>query len=346
MLLNQSVLITEPLNRKYYSGWLDGEVYTQSVAPDPVQVFMVLDVVPLVAGSYNATVFEDTDVFESTDYFTDVPVTYEAIFDGLIEDTGEVVSDEVTEFTLTAETTIGNVHGRGIMRRHPTGSAWHGRNYELMVNGLATEIRRLELETNEKASIRQMLFGDNLRNWQRALSLTPAGTIEQQEKAVIRKLSDTGGLRAEDITTELQEAGFDLYAYANKFPVDIQAEEMSLDLEMALDLEMSKKTKFLTNDPQNYRYSQPMEQMALDLEMSLDLEMGFYDTGGDLVINNISDEAWGMYLEHTWNGFFIVCGDEFMKPGECPEERRRELRELLLGIKELKSIAILIINYT
>ena len=330
----------------------NGGVWTQASGVNLAEALAVLDEIPTATGIWTGTIYADGETLYAPDTTSDLEVEYFAYLDGETTATLETISDATVEIlmTMTGETLIQNNHGRSFERRLPTGLAWHGEKNKAMLKGLGYEYRRKQIEINEVASIENMLFGQNMANWQKVLRLTASGTIAEQEQAIIRKLSDIGGLTAADLTRELHNAGFTtLYAYANKFDAVIPALQMGLDVQMGEDVEFAQKRRWISIDPRQYQFIMPYNVLGLDTQMGLDLQMGYNITGADLVANSSESEdaLWSDIQpeEIYWKNYIFICGSTFGSIVDIDSDRRKELRKLILTIKPFKTWALMLINY-
>jgi uncharacterized protein YmfQ (DUF2313 family) len=311
-----------------------------------------MDEIPTVAGTFEGTVYLDGEGFYAPDTDADVDVEFFAYLDGVISGTLTTVSDATVEIIidLLGETLIDNNHGRSITRRLPTGMAWMGDSQKAFMKGLALNMRRTEIDFNDKAQLDNILFGDNLASWQTMLGLLATGNIADQEKAVIRKLTDVGGLQAADLTRELHTAGFtDLYAYANKFSVTCPALTFSDDTTSGDYTTASEYKSFVSINPLVFRFMMPYLTFSDDTTSSDDTTGGESDSGADLVVNSSDDESsFWIYIQSDfkkWIGCFFICGDEFGKIVDLDTDRQKELRKLICEIKPFKSYGIMLINY-
>ena len=283
------ITITVPNGTRSYGVYDATGTWTQADASHLAEALAVMDAIPTVAGSFAGTVYEDTDELYAVDTDVEFDVTFYALLDGVLSGTLTTVSDATLEIiiNLLGETLIENNHGRSIMRRLPTGSAWHDNINKALVKGTSYEFRKVEIDIKDTASIDNMLFGNNLANWQSTLSLTATGTLADQKLAIIRKLSDIGGLQASDLTRELHNAGFtNLYAYANKFAVDCPALTFSEDTTSGEWTTSSEYKSFVSINPLAFRFEIPF------LTFSSETTSGEWTTGGalasgaDLVVNS------------------------------------------------------------
>jgi len=347
-----NITITDVVPFRLIGVYDNGGTWTQASGTDLAEALALLDEVPTTTGVKTGTIYADGETLYAPDTTSDLEVEYFAYLDGETTATLETISDATVEIlmTMTGETLIQNNHGRSFERRLPTGLAWHGEKNKAMLKGLGYEFRRKEIEIADQASINNMLFGKNLANWQKTLRLTATGTITDQQNAIIRKLSDIGGLAASDLTRELHNAGFtDLYAYANKFPADIPALCMGLSTQMGPDTELAKKRKWVSIDPRQYRDSISYICMGLTTQMGSTTQMGYYTSGAELVANSSETEniLWGDIPaeEQYWKNFIFICGSTFGSLVAIDADREKELRKLILTIKPFKTWALMFVYY-
>lgn len=367
------IIILDPNTTKYYGVYqLSGIWYQATSFINPTNL-AVLDTLPEIAGTYSGTVFGGGEGVEAVDTESEIEVEFFAFLDGVLEGTLTTVSDATLEIiiNLAGESLIENNHGRGLVRKLPVSMAWHGETQRHFLKGAGYEFRKAEIDIKETASIKNMLFGDSLANWQSVLGLPADGTIEEQEKAVKRKLSDLGGLLAADITNELHEAGFtDLYAFANKFSTDLEPEQLALTTQLGLLTQMAQFKSFVSIDPTQYQNFIPLITMGLTEQMGESVQMGFYKNyfqmgdpeqlgmgvqlsslnfGADLVVNSSDDETdlWDNIPDDSryWPGCFFISGVNFMDIVSVDIDRKKELRKLICEIKPFKSYALLFVEY-
>ncbi len=358
----------------YYGVWDNAGVWTQADSDNMPTAIAVLDSLPTVAGLYEGTVYEDGEVI-APDNTAEFELEYFAFLDGITEGVLSTVSDATLELALEilGSTTIQMNHARGLERRLPDGSAWHGEVTRALLRGLSTEFRCKELQIADTASINNMLFGDNLTAWQKVLKLEASGTIEDQELAVKRKLSDVGGLRAEDLTRELHAAGFTtLYAYANKFRIDMTALTAGSWTTSGTWTTARGKKKYASIDPRVYEnylpgttagawttsgtwtfanggLNEPLTTAGSWTTSGIWTTASNEKAGGHLVANSSENEEdlWSGISgdSGTWKNYIFICGDEFLKTVRIDLEREKELRKLVLEIKPFKTYAIMSIYF-
>jgi len=358
----------------WYGVYYNAGTWTQaSMAFLPTHI-AVLDSEPTVAGTYSGTIYSAGETINPANVSTDIETEFFAYLDGIASGELSTVSDATAEETISllASTLIKNNHGKGVDRKMPTGLAWHGDTIHAVEKGATTEFRAVEIDLSERASIDNMLFGYNLSSWQTVLSLPADGTIEEQEQAVKRKLSDIGGLQADDVTRELHNAGFtQLYAYANKFDVTLPALQAGLTTQVGLMTESTTLRHFVSIDPRSYKTDIPITQAGFETLAGLTTQAGLYryqypqagldtqagfdtyatnvNNGADLVVNSSEDEfdKWDTIPANpeNWVGCIFISGSTFSDIAEVGIDRRRELRKLLCEIKPFKSYAIITAKY-
>ena len=369
-----NVLIVTPQPTTYYLVYLNAGVYTQSDTLNPFTHFAILDAVTLVSGTFSGTVYADGSTFTPVTSI-DFELEFFAFLDGIADGTLTTFSDAAIELIidLVGEATIQMNHARTFERRLPTGSAWHGETTRALLRGLSTEFRRKELEIADAASIDNMLFGTNLASWQTTLKLEASGTIEQQKEAIKRKLSDIGGLRAADLTRELHAAGFtDLYAYANRFRIDMPPLTSGIWTTSGVWTSAAGKKKYVSIDPrlfENYLpgttsgtgttsgvwtfsnggLNEPMTTAGIWTTSGVWTTSSNEKAGAHLVANSSEDEfdLWDgiQAQEKYWRNYIFIRGDEFLKTVRIDPDREKELRKLILEIKPFKTYAIMSIYF-
>ena len=225
--------------------------------------------------------------------------------------------------SIQGSASIKGLHFRSMMKRLPTGRAWNGEIQLAYLRGIGSEFNDQDKNIADIADINNILFGNKLTVWQEILNLTPVGTIEEQEQDVIRKLSDVGSLRKEDIEASLRNAGFDVYVHVNG------------------------------QDPRAYSGGVPLMTLGdgnayMGYEDAL---LGTFESAGDIVVNSINAESDESYLPAitgdmaTWRYNFFIGGSVFPSIATVDAAREDEFRRLILEIKPLGMWATLLINY-
>lgn len=163
--------------------------------------------------------------------------------------------------------------------------------------------------------------------WEYRLGMikNPQLSLDQRMKAIKRKMAYPSNIKARQhplfIQHQLQQAGFDVYIYENRFIVDGE----------------------LT-------YKAPDEIIDLGFEPT---EHGNAQHGGgvqhgsagfEVIANKIGEENYGVGEQHLWATFFIG-GENLGEMASVPESRKNEFRELVLKIKPAHTVAYLFINY-
>lgn len=360
------VTISDFAETRYY-GVVLSTVYIQAIGVDPV-FFAVLDEIPTENGIYWANICEEDEEFEAPDTETDFTAEYLADVDGISEGILTSDSDATTEIEieLSGETEIKNNHGRAIAKRLPSGMAWLGDSIKGFIKGLSTELRRSELDINNRAKIDNMLFGDNLDNWLEAVGLDPQ---ENKEDILTQKLTDKSGITPADITAALHLAGFTyLYCYANKFQITNDPAEFGI-MQFG-DFEFTPFYRFYSVDPRKFEENIPVVCFGPDMqfgdfeftrsfysaqlefgdfEFGPDAEFGGVQKGGDLLVDDLIDDSdkWVDIPDDRkkWYRCFFIAGSEKFSVVDLPEDQRKDLRKLLIERKPFKMYAILFINY-
>lgn len=260
-----------------------------------------------------------------------------------------------TLLTLTAYGIDDNKSGRGINRRLPTGRAWKGENITAVCKAVGAESRRQQLEINDTASIENMLFGDNLENWEECLGLISEGLVSERELAVTRKLSDIGGLKASDVERELQAAGFNLYVYENRFdPGTIDYTKYYSyfgDAEFGSD-EFSEVLRYYSINP--YVFKNNIPSISGFGESFFGESYFGYNSGGvgaELFARGSFDDdflLWNSLLTASkirYQYSFFIAGSAWGTIADVSADRRAELRRLIMEIKPMAMWAFGFINY-
>ncbi len=255
------------------------------------------------------------------------------------------------EVPLTGTVDEDTKHARSMERMLPTGSAWHGETIKAFMRGLGIEMAFVEREIKDRASIENMLHGMNRSNWARALGIIEASTDAEIDAAIDRKLADVGGLRAADMTRELQAAGFDLTVYPNKWIQTPDPETYGSSYFGFSTFSTMKRYNF-----RDLRYLEnfiPYWTFGSSYFGSSTFGLARSNEGAELVVNSIEgggDNAlWANLPNETqrylWHYGFIISGDEIFDIKKISADRQRELRRLIIELKPLGMWAFLICDY-
>jgi len=245
-------------------------------------------------------------------------------------------------------------HSRATQRRLPTGRAWNGPVMKAIFDGIADEFDISENAISDVADIDNILFNDKLSAWQNVLGLNPDGTTEEQENDVVRKLSDIGGLRAEDMELQLQNAGFNVYVHVNHFSISGIDDQYNMGNEDSYMGNAAMATPLtVAFDPR------PIMSNFVDYSMGNDdTYMGSASMQAsrqfDLLVNNIDateDEQYRATIQSStrqdeWQYILFLGGSSFLDIASVDSSRESEFRRLLLELKPLGMMAILMVNYT
>lgn len=367
-MFRATIYITDYATTRYYGAFVGLTGYEQAVITDS-DFFAVLDEMPTANGNYDCNMYEVGESFDAVDTTVDFSVDFSASVDGESSGTLTTTSDATEEIGIdvAGETAIENNHGRAIARRLPTGMAWGGDSIKGLIKGLSTEFRGIELDFNNRASIDNMLYGENLDSWLEACGLDP---VEDREAILKQKLTDKSGISSADITAALHLAGFtNLYCYTNKFKITNDAAEFG-NIEFG-DFEFTPYYRFYSVDPRKYEENIPVVCFGQDMqfgdfeftqsfysaqlqfgdfEFGPDAEFGGVQTGADLLVDDLIDDSdkWSDIPDDQakWYKCFFICGSTVNAVADISESRRKDLRKLLIERKPFKMYGLLFINYT
>lgn len=267
------------------------------------------------------------------------------------------------EIALTGTVEADPIHAKALEKRLPTGAAWHDESMRALLKGLAFEIARTVAGIRSRASIDNLLFGLNLENWMILMNIRPVGTTADKEAAVVRKISDIGGLRAEDLTRELQAAGFPLTVYPNKYrltPDPVRFGQVRAAFGTATAY-FSTLLKYYYKDPRWLEDFIPLFMFGTAMHTGDSPESRFGTArfgfmrdsyGAELVVNSAvggGDNALWAELDDNkkrWHYAFVIGGnDHIYQMPSIDADRQEELRRLILEIKPLGMWAMLIVKY-
>jgi len=216
----------------------------------------------------------------------------------------------------------------------PTGRAFKLPPGDL--KNLLIALAQSETETyNDLVSIRDSLLPDNdnfstddATDWERRLGLptNESLSLTTRKNAILRKLKDPGLNPAKQhyayIQTQLQNAGFDVYVYENRFP--------------------DYPTGYITQTPSEFTG-------ALGVQHG-DFQHGDEQHGEptfEFVANHVDQELDSNFVVPTnLKATFFIGGDPQGSYASVPTSRKDEFRHLILQLKPVQTIAYLIINYT
>jgi hypothetical protein len=243
------------------------------------------------------------------------------------------------------------VHSRSVQRRLPTGRAWNGPVMTASFDGVGYEFNTAEENATDIASIENILFNDKLTAWQNVLGLTPVGTLTEQNNDVVRKLRDTGGLRAQDIEDSLQAAGFSVYVHTNHFAGTADQFLMGGSAQMGGAAYMTAP-KIYGVDPRPYlnSYSDFMMGRSASFMGSAYMQA---TRQSDIVVNSIlasDDEQYRSVIaaansQIEWQYILFIGGQTFGTSADVDTDRESEFRRLILELKPLGMMVILLVNY-
>lgn len=252
---------------------------------------------------------------------------------------------------LTGYADDNTVHGRAMQAMLPTGSAWHGESVKALMRGIGVEMAFVERELKERAGIDNTLHGLNRVNWMNALGLIDQGNDADNDAAIDRKLADVGGLHAADMTRELQAAGFPLTVYPNRWTMTPDPETFGETYFGSATF--SNIRRYHSRNLLELRYKIPSKTFGSSYFGSSTFGLSRADAGAEIVANSldwtVDATLWVSMPDenerYRWHYGFIVSGDTIFDIKTISEDRRRELRRLILEIKPLGMWAFLIVNY-
>lgn len=171
---------------------------------------------------------------------------------------------------------------------------------------------------------------DDATRWERRLAIdVGTGTsLADRKLAIKRKMNHPGSIRARQnwryVQGQLQAAGFDLYVYENRF--DDGAGHWETQDPFTI---WSGGTEQRQHGQFNHGQAQHGAAIA------------------DFVVNSLDNEVDQEFLiGANPRSLFFIGGSTIGSFGSVPEERRIELRQLILRLKPVQTGAILFINYT
>lgn len=224
-------------------------------------------------------------------------------------------------------------------RLYPTGRAWRfsGFRKNLHLGLMESELRLFDFTLNILNQIRPdnpYFTTDDADIWERRLRL-PNGTgldLEIRKSALLRKLSYPGSKIARQdilfIETQLRLAGFDVYAFENKF------DDGSGNF-------IIKRARVGAADGTDYDID---SSFGIDSPYGNETEL---DVTG-FIANQIrqSHESIGELSDINFRSTFFIGGLDFGSPANIDAARELEFRNLVLILKPLHTFAYLFINYT
>lgn len=177
----------------------------------------------------------------------------------------------------------------------------------------------------------QFFTEEDATNWERALGLTngEGTTLEDRKAKITRKISFPGTVPARGdakyVERELQFAGFDLYVYENRFPVPGSPG----DYETKTFQEVAGIAGQATHSP---LIQHGQIQHGSDNEKKIVNSM-------DAVVDNAFD------VNGNYERTFFVGGSTLGAIGTVPDSRRVELRQLILTLKPVQTVAYMLVTY-
>lgn len=217
----------------------------------------------------------------------------------------------------------------------PTGRAYRtpvGSFKEKLRNGISNSLKQT---ADDSYSVLYSILPDNenfteemATRWEGLLGLitNPSVPLADRKQAIIRKMNHPGNILARQsrdyIESQLQLAGFDVYVYEN-----IPAQNPGTFFGPGL--------------------SGIAEHSDMVEHMETGMEHGSLLLWNDVVANSINWEE-DQYFDIGQNlkCTFFICGSMTGVFADVTQERRIELRQLILRLKPTQAIAYLGINYT
>jgi len=245
---------------------------------------------------------------------------------------------------------------------YPTGRAFRvydGSWFYRLHKGLAASEARA---FNEAIGILDSILPDNpnftaenASQWERRLGMIDGTGVDLEDRklAIKRKMNHPGTMKPREnwmnLEHQLQAAGFNVWVHENRFyngsawvTVDPSEALPKVDYGEMGEFEMGEDEM-----GDNFSYYADLFKYA---EMG-EIEMGEGEMGGwiylNKCVNNIEQSADEMFNEgENLCSTFYICGEIFGTFAEVPDARKDEFRQLILRLKEVNTIAYLIINYT
>lgn len=190
---------------------------------------------------------------------------------------------------------------------------------------------------NDSESVLDAILPDNPRftveyaeDWERRLGIYvgPGTTLADRKAAIIRKMNHPGDQLARQnwrwIEYQLQLAGFNLYVYENRFPDGGGGWETNNPL---------------THWPTGGRPIQLGDGQLGDNQLGYEIN--------DIVVNSLDNAVDQDFdIGDNLRSTFFIAGASLGDFGDVPAARRTELRQLILKLKPVQTVAFLFVNYT
>jgi hypothetical protein len=240
------------------------------------------------------------------------------------------------------------LYPRGQVFNIPDGSKLSGLHDALGISELNA--------VNDANSVLKTLLPDNLdfttndaARWEQLLDLSSQGlTLEQRKTQILAAIAHPGVIlersSADYIQGRLNELGFALFVYEN---LEGNSEEQTLGAANgigAMGEDHSQMGEIEMGNVREFFEDKFTESEMGEIEMGLP-EMGSY-AYDDKVVNFLEHELDAPFVIHDYRNTFFVGGSTIGSFANIAASDREIIRNLLLKIKKVNSIAILFINYT
>jgi hypothetical protein len=176
---------------------------------------------------------------------------------------------------------------------------------------------------------------DDAHDWYRRLGIYDSGSVplEDMKAAIRRKLAHPRNTKPRQnyryIEQELQDAGFDVYVYENRFYEGSPLE-------------------WVTHTPQDivgeqFMLAQVGNPQAGDTQVGTEA----VDCDVTVIANHVDDEKdFGFVIGDNYRSTFFIAGPTIDSFADVLEARHIEFRELILRLKPAQTVGFLFINYT
>ena len=196
---------------------------------------------------------------------------------------------------------------------------------------------------------------ENATEWERRLGLINGTGVDLEDRklAIKRKMNYPGTMKPREnwmnLEHQLQASGFNVWVHENRFYKGGQW--VTIDPSEALPkVDYGEMGEFEMGEDEmgdNFSYYADLFKYS---EMG-EIEMGEGERGGwiylNKVVNNIEQSEDELFNPtDKLVATFYICGEIFGTFAEVPEVRKDEFRQLILKLKEVNTVAFLIINYT
>lgn len=222
---------------------------------------------------------------------------------------------------------------------YPTGRAFkmpYDGDLQKLHDGLA--ISENQALTDAKAILNSILpdntsfTSDDATDWERRLGLVSntATPLADRKLAILRKINHPGTIPARQhylyLEGQLQAAGFDLYVHENRFDLYPDTYEIRTAL-------------FVSS-------GSGLIQIQMGDHQHGDRQHGDNYDPTKMVINSIDEDVDALFdLGDNLRSTFFIGGATVGDFVNVDEERKIELRQLILRIKPVQTVAYLFINY-